>query len=87
MALWPYIMSEVVIAAEFKVIRPVARGRSAQVSEGVSLKSGRTFAIKLQPLGEGDSVLREASILRSIQEDFQFAVDYGLPLCHVAGRE
>lgn len=81
------IMSEIIIGGEFKVIKELSKGRASQMHEGISLKNGRLFAVKLQPLEKSDSILREATILRNIQQDYQFTVDYGLPFCHAAGKE
>lgn len=69
------------------MIRDITKGRSAKVCEGISLKNGKAFAVKLQLTEESDSVLREATILKNIQEEYTLMVDYGLPLCHCAGRE
>jgi hypothetical protein len=43
-------MSEIIIGGEFKVIKELTKGRASQLHEGISLKNGRLFAVKLQPV-------------------------------------
>lgn len=41
-------MSELIIAEQYKVIKDITKGRSAKVCEGISLKNGKAYAVKLQ---------------------------------------
>lgn len=41
-------MSELIIAEQYKVIKDITKGKSAKVYECISLKNGKTYAVKLQ---------------------------------------
>jgi hypothetical protein len=50
-------MGEIIIGDEFKVIRELKKGHSTKICEGMSLKDGKLFAIKLQS-SDKSSILR-----------------------------
>ena len=75
-----------VFESEFKVLEPISKGRHSAVHRCISIKTGRMYAIKLQPK-QHSSLLNGASILKHIQQGLKYNIDCGLPLCHYASRQ
>ena len=61
------------------------RGRHSVIHRCISIKTGKMYAVKLQPK-EHSSLLNEATILQRIQEELKYNIDCGVPLCHYARR-
>ncbi len=76
---------ELIIGDEFKVLEELRKGHSAKICEGMSLKDGKMFAVKLQSSDKSSSILREATLLRNIQQKYPLVVDHGIPYCYAAG--
>jgi hypothetical protein len=80
------VMEEALMGGQYKLAKLMKKGQHCEVYHCVSIKDGKAFAAKLQP-GSSSGLLREATVLSSLQEQQQMLVDYGLPVCHFASQQ